>query len=367
MVSQLNGLYYQSYQMAYKLAKQAERTYQHELGIKAEDSNFIQFGHWDSMKQGLMAGEKLQVDLRKLELAYLEDNKREFELTKHISLRQLNPLALILLKATGRCVLEIPEWLFDMDCPGHYMRRIRSVALSIPAITGPNTSVNCTLSLQKSSVRTSSLLVNGEYTRQDDDSRFNDIFGSIQSVVTSNAQSDSGLFETNLRDERYLPFEYAGAISTWQLELPAEIPQFDYESITDVIIHMRYTARQGGNALGSAATAFIRNTVFADIEESGLVQFFDLKHDFPNAWHDFRTSDSPENLIILIKKQHFPYFTKGGTINLIDLDLWPINSSEPTTTLPVDESLQDEISISIPADTIAEHENLFMVLNFRLT
>ncbi|MEM9930166.1 MAG: hypothetical protein AAF840_10135, partial [Bacteroidota bacterium] len=100
MVSQINGAYYQSYQMAFQQAKLAERTYQHELGINASDTNFIQFGHWDSMKKGLLAGEKLQMDVRKLELAYLEHNKREFELTKHISLRQLNPFALLQLKAT---------------------------------------------------------------------------------------------------------------------------------------------------------------------------------------------------------------------------------------------------------------------------
>ena len=36
------------------------------------------------------------------------------------------------------------------------------------------------------------------------------------------AQNDSGLFEPNLRDERYLPFEGCGAISSWCLELPKE-------------------------------------------------------------------------------------------------------------------------------------------------
>ena len=30
------------------------------------------------------------------------------------------------------------------------------------------------------------------------------------------------MFETNLRDERFLPFEGAGAISTWKLDLPAD-------------------------------------------------------------------------------------------------------------------------------------------------
>jgi hypothetical protein len=55
-------------------------------------------------------------------------------------------------------------------------------------------------------------------------------FGSLQSVVTSSAQQYSGLFETNLRDERSLPFENAGVISTWRLELPAVYRQFDYDT-----------------------------------------------------------------------------------------------------------------------------------------
>ncbi len=58
MVGQISGLYFQSYQLAYDVAKRAERAYRHELGLK--DSNFIQFGHWDSLKKGLLAGERLQ-------------------------------------------------------------------------------------------------------------------------------------------------------------------------------------------------------------------------------------------------------------------------------------------------------------------
>ena len=42
-------------------------------------------------------------DVKRLELAYHENNQREFELTKHISLRQLSLLALLNLKATGEC------------------------------------------------------------------------------------------------------------------------------------------------------------------------------------------------------------------------------------------------------------------------
>lgn len=63
-----------------------------------------------------------------------------------------------------------------------------------------------------------------------------------QAIFTSTGQNDSGMFETNLHDERYLPFENSGIVSEWQLELPADVRQFDYDTISDVILHVRYTA-----------------------------------------------------------------------------------------------------------------------------
>jgi len=59
-----------------------------------------------------------------------------------------------------------------------------------------------------------------------------DDFGSLRTIVTSSAYNGSGLFEPNLLDERYLPFEGAGAISEWCLELPDEYRQFDCDAIS---------------------------------------------------------------------------------------------------------------------------------------
>src|SRR3989442_4705911 len=197
------------------------------------------------------------MDLKRNELAYHEKHKRELELIRHVSLRQLDPLALLTLKVTGTCQVTIPEWLYDRDCPGHYMRRIKSVAVSLPSVVGPYTPVNCTLSLLKSTVRKSPV---GDYARQGaEDDRVLDYSRAVQSVVTSSGSNDSGLFETNLRDERFLPFEGAGAISAWSLELPSEFRLFDYMTISDVILHVRYTARQGGNLLGSQALTELRD------------------------------------------------------------------------------------------------------------
>ena len=169
------------------------------------DSNFIQFGYWDSLKKGLLSGERLDLDLKRMDVAYLEQNQREYEITKHISLNTIDPICLIELRENAECYVNLPEALFDVDYPGHYMRRIKSVSMTIPCVTGPYAGINCTLTQLNSSIRHANTLSGGKYGRRDDDTRFSDSFGAIQSIVTSGGQNDNGLFEANLRDERFLP------------------------------------------------------------------------------------------------------------------------------------------------------------------
>lgn len=83
---------------------------------------------------------------------------------------------------------------------------------------------------------------------EETDARFSTYIIPINAVAVSSAQNDSGVFELNFKDERYLPFEGAGAISKWRLELPT-IRQYDYRTISDAIIHLKYTASEGGERL----------------------------------------------------------------------------------------------------------------------
>ena len=52
-------------------------------------------------------------------------------------------------------------------------------------------------------------------------------FGAREAIATSTGQNDAGLFTLDFNDQRYLPFEYAGAVSRWRIELPAENNYFD--------------------------------------------------------------------------------------------------------------------------------------------
>ena len=335
MVTQITSIHSSAYRMALDMARRAEKCAARELGGAA--FNIIKNDYWDSLKSGLLAGDRLVQDIKRLEVEYLNRNIRELEITKHISLRQLDPLALMQLRKDCSCDFNMPEVLFDLDFPGHYFRRIKSVSVSVPCVVGPYTSVNGTLTLLSSQIREKNNLSDDIVTS----------YLPIQSIATSTGQNDSGLFELNFRDERFLPFESGGVISKWRFSLPKEFKPFDYDTISDVILHIRYTARHGGETLADEVTRSIMtklNTLKAYGEESeGLWQLIDLRHDFPNEWHQYKTNPNANEIKINIGMQMFPYLLRGKTITILATEPPNVISS---TNIEITSAEKQEVAIS---------------------
>ena len=138
-------------------------------------------------------------------------------------------------------------------------------------------------------MRVSPLLANGKYARDttQDDDRFVDYFGATDVIVTSGGTNDSGMFETNLRDERFLPFEGAGAISTWNLSLPARaaVVRLHRRSPTSSCTSATPPGRQ---AIRSAAQATKELKAMLDTAgQSSQALLFCLRYDFPTQWSAF--------------------------------------------------------------------------------
>jgi len=337
------ALYANAFQLAFEVAKKAERALQNELGDSS--LTFIQFNYLDG-NEGLLAGERLLFDVKTMEMAYADLNQREYEMTKHVSLRAIDPRALLQFRATGSSIFTMPEELFDMDGPGHYFRRIKSVAVTIPCVAGPYTSVNCTLSLQRSSIRVSADPGKNYQRQSSDDPRFNDYYGTVQSIVTSSAQSDSGLFETNLKDERYLPCEGAGvAGSQWRISLPLDIPQFPPQTITDVIVHVRYTAREGGDLLKAAAIQNLTNRI-NNHQTVGSVCLFSIRHDFPTEWAKFRTNST---LSVAFTPELYPFWSQGRNVAVKAVELFAEMSAPKTTVTMTDKNGRQDTLAANPA------------------
>jgi hypothetical protein len=366
MIGQISTVYFQSYQLAYDLAKKAEICYRYELGIS--NTSFIQFGYWDSLKKGLLSGDKLQYDLRRMDISYLEHNKRDFELTKHISLALLDPVALMNLRTNGKCTVTVPETLFDFDYPGHYFRRIKTVSLSIPCVAGPYITINCTLRLKWHATRintTGTTYECPDYTA--DSSRFNYVPNENQSVALSASQNDSGMFELNLRDERYLPFEGCGAVSQWDIELSDDqaLRLFDYSTISDIIIHLKYTAREDAGEFKTRAKNYLKdviNGIKAAANAISLRRLISARLEFPAQWYKFlhpETAGADNILELNITKESFPFFTQDDSLKITYLDIYARckNSDDYVARLspPVGEQTADLFNLTYAEATCRMH------------
>jgi hypothetical protein len=289
----------QVYDLAMKSATEVQEALRFERGNIEHD--FLTEQMWDDLHDGLLSGERIELALRRMERTYMELNCREYELTKAMSLRLHFPAAFLRLKAYGYCELEIPEWMYDLDHPGHYMRRIKNITVTVGCVAGPYTGVHCRLQLLSSRIRFRPLLARreekccGKRSSDSDGCEFDASYysaderyvatrhGSTHAIATSTGQDDAGLFTVNFADERYLPFEYSGAVSRWRFELPPENNTFDMDSLTDVVLHLSFTAREGGPEQRRMANAAAQRHL-----PGGGVRFFDVRHEFPDAWTVFR-------------------------------------------------------------------------------
>ncbi|MEO8023312.1 neuraminidase-like domain-containing protein [Polaromonas sp.] len=281
MSAQLAALHYQSYRMAFDLAKQAEAAAHRELGT---GTSLIRFDHWDGGKKGLLAGERLAQDLRRLELAYMHRNIRALEIASHVSLRRLDPQALWALRVTGECMFALPAWVFKLDFPGHHQRRIKSVSLSVPGVVGPYGGVNGVLQC----------IPTGE---------------SPRSIATSSGQNDAGIFQLDFRDERYLPFESIDldVDTRWRFSLPAVFRPFDYDTIGDVVLHLHYTAREDDAGESGRRREVI--ATLAGTSPAPLQLLVSVRHDFPVASRRLREGAANE-VTVVIDDRLFPYFAR---------------------------------------------------------
>ena len=104
-----------------------------------------------------------------------------------------------------------------------------------------------------------------------------------------------------------------GAIGTWLIELPATFRQFDYGTIADVILHLHYTARDGGSAYRTFVENVQRellNEMILAASRTGLFQAYSLRQQFPNEWGVLKQAKSTH---LTIGLQHLPFFVQGHT------------------------------------------------------
>lgn len=239
----------------------------------------------DDAKSELMVGHELMACLQEMNQNFLHTEPygpNDRELVKIFSLAEWDPWALNDLRETGEASFKVPEVVFDLDHPGHVDRRIRSVQLTMPCLTGPMTGITGTLTLTKASRRPTK---NAELV--DDDSTV-----GTYAIALSTSESDGGRFELRLDSDCYLPFDWRGAISEWKVSLPHPVRKFNYRDIVDCVLTLRVVAVDAGDQAAAETMGLIKNAIGALTSSSptapaastGPFRLISMAHDRPDEW-----------------------------------------------------------------------------------
>jgi hypothetical protein len=324
--TQLHRMHRLAFNTAWSVARMAEKALHFERP-DLRDSVTLGAPSWDAGYAGLLAGDGLLLELQRIEMRHLETNYREMEVEQTFSLAQFGADRLLELQTKGECEFDIPEFFFDLHYPGQYRRRIKAVRLTLPCVVGPYHNVGATLTLTRSELRERPQ-VNAPLTLVP--------LRYAPTIAASNAQNDAGVFEFNFRDERFMPFEGMGAISTWKLSLPKTVRTFDYGTISDVILRINYTALQDSTLREDIELA--NGKMLARFKEAAPVRVFSVRHEFPTEWARFRSSQPNASqrceLKLSIKAQHFPFWAATFA-----------GRSSPEATVFIDSSSDSDISI----------------------
>lgn len=249
--SKFASFYHSAYTTALSLCQSAEACWQYERGDFTQ--TFVRPGAWNATYRGFGAGEVLKMNLQQMYSTYLQHNRRDLEIRKTVSLKELKDKdssptinktwdeIKASLVTNGTCEFELTQKMFEDDYTGqnHYLRRIKTISVTLPAVLGPYQDIRAVLKQTYSKVEMAATPGTAKENLR-----------VSQQIALSGSLEDNGMFQLNFQDERYLPFEYTGAISRWSLTFPNPTAQLAMlQSLPDIIVHISYTARCEGGSL----------------------------------------------------------------------------------------------------------------------
>ena len=129
-----------------------------------------------------------------------------------------------------------PMDLFDRDFPGHYLRLISQVRVSVAALVPPGLAIRATLA--NSGISRVAVI--------DDSGVFQPLIvqRDPQMIALSSPSNSNGMFQLTQMSQPNLfqPFEDLGVDTTWEFTMPKAANPFDYSTVADVQIFIDYTA-----------------------------------------------------------------------------------------------------------------------------
>jgi hypothetical protein len=254
MRGKLSAIYYQFFDIAQSCCLMAQEALRRELNDNS--LTLVRGSAWNGATAGFMAGETLLLNLAEMDKAWMERDERALEITRTVSLAQVyaelpgkdgfvfkDKVSELLgtttndshgnegnsLKVNTDKELEASVKLADLNIRDDYKsslgatRRIKQVSVTLPALVGPYEDIRAVLSYGGSVVMPR----------------------GCRAIAVSHGINDSGQFQLDFNDARYLPFEGIPVDDTGSLTLSFPDARGSQKallaSLNDIILHIRYT------------------------------------------------------------------------------------------------------------------------------
>ncbi|EUM24243.1 neuraminidase-like domain-containing protein [Enterobacter sp. BIDMC 26] len=250
----LSALYFQFYDLTVSRCLRAEKSFQWETG---DTRSYIRPGAWQGTYAGLLCGEALMLNLAAMESAYQKWDARALEVERTLSLGERygklstgefslkDAIETLLAGGKGKAgngqdtvsldkdILSVSVELNGLGLASDYpegmalgkVRRIKQISVTLPALLGPYQDVQAVLGYTGTSP-----LARG-----------------CSAIAVSRGMNDSGQFQLDFNDGKYLPFEGIDISDTGTLTLrfptASDAQKALLASLSDIILHVRYTIR----------------------------------------------------------------------------------------------------------------------------
>lgn len=312
----LGDVYAYFLQQATALAQLAQA----QLGFERQDRSlaFIAADYWSEAgsdaagteavdRRGLTGSVRLLQDISRLDQFAFETDRRKLHLTQTLSLAEFAALELQQFRETGVLQFATPARLFDAGFPGHLLRLVKRVRVSLVALVPPVRGVRATLS----TTGLSRVVVARDGFPQVVLAR------PPESIAFTAAADATGRFELEADDGMLLPFEGMGVDAVWRLELPRAANPFDFQQIADVLLTLDYTAIDSPE---------YRHKVVADLDRSTSGdRLFSLRNQFPDQWFDLVNAQTVEDpaqrmrVELPLRREDFPAHVQDLSLQHLSL------------------------------------------------
>lgn len=264
-------------------------------------------------RRGISGSARLLQDLYTLDQQAFSSERRLLNLAQSFPLSRLMPIEFEEFRRTGLLAFSTPMQWFDEGFPGHYMRLIKRVRISVAALIPPSQGIRATLTNGGlSRVVTADPGYPTVVVRQDP-----------QSVALTSPVSATGVFELDVQPDLSFPFEDGGVDSTWFFELPPAGNSFDFDTLAEVVLTVEYSALMSYELRDRVVKSLPRRW-------SGDLSF-SVRKDLPDVWYELSnpSSEGIPLIELVLDARGFPAGISNHAIDEVAVSIHLLDRSYP--------------------------------------